>query len=57
MICVFSIGWLFIPEGFAVDQVISRYNGQVTEKTLEPWQGEPTVDDCLGLGDESSVSG
>ena len=46
----------FSPDGFAVDQVISRYNGQGGEKALEPWQGEPTGDDCLGLGDENSVS-
>ncbi|MPC08805.1 Ataxin-2 [Portunus trituberculatus] len=43
-------------DGFAVDQVISRYNGQGGEKALEPWQGEPTADDCLGLGDENSRS-
>lgn len=43
-------------DGFAVDQVISRYNGQGGEKPLEPWQGDSTTEDCLGLGDENSVS-
>ncbi|XP_050729991.1 ataxin-2 homolog isoform X4 [Eriocheir sinensis] len=42
-------------DGFAVDQVISRYNGQGGEKPLEPWQGDPSTDDCIGLGDENSL--
>ncbi|KAK7063175.1 Ataxin 2-like [Halocaridina rubra] len=41
-------------EGFAVDQVISRYNGQVTERPLEPWQGDSSADDNITLGEESS---